>query len=398
MYEVNKKKSNKSIIVGIIILVLILVGVGGYFYLNRNTSSNKKTFINSVNGLFKRVNNVKEYDTITTTFDVSVDIKSSLYEKEMLDIINSLNINGKSMIDLKNGKSLVDFKLRSSLDELFAMTTYSLNNNIYIYLNNIYDKWIKSEVEENFDVSVNLLEQDTSFEDTIKVLSQLKNVIFDSIDEKYFSLENDSDSSTVTLTIDKDNILDIVKSIIENVKTDKELNKLFKDNFGIDVVTVLDENKEKIDELTNDTFKDFETVKLSITTNTYNDNKNFALSFNIDDQPYRIELNIDGENSSSIDIYTAGIKFMSLSVNNTVNNDINNTTIKFNMFTVGTVTLKINYKNVYNEKIDDVDVSNNISSADLSEEDINEIMMKIFSNEKLLPLLTGLTIDDENEI
>ena len=48
--------------------------------------------------------------------------------------------------------------------------------------------------------------------------------------------------------------------------------------------------------------------------------------------------------------------------------------------------------------IDDVDVSNNISSADLSEEDINEIMMKIFSNEKLLPLLTGLTIDDENEI
>lgn len=398
MYEVNKKKSNKGIIVGIIILVLILVGVGGYFYLNRNTNSNKKTFINSVNGLFKRVNNVKEYDTITTTFDVSVDIKSSLYEKEMLDIINSLNINGKSMIDLKNGKSLVDFKLRSSLDELFAMTTYSLNNNIYIYLNNIYDKWIKSEVEGNFDVSVNLLEQDTSFEDTIKVFSQLKNVIFDSIDEKYFSLENDSDSSTITLTIDKDNILDIVKSIIENVKTDKELNKLFKDNFGIDVVTVLDENKEKIDELTNDTFKDFETVKLSITTNTYNDNKNFALSFNIDDQPYRIELNIDGENSSSIDIYTAGIKFMSLSVNNTVNNDINNTTIKFNMFTVGSVTLKINYKNVYNEKIDDVDVSNNISSAELSEEDINEIMMKIFSNEKLLPLLTGLTIDDENEI
>lgn len=397
MYEVNKKKSNKGIIFGIII-VLILACVGGYFYFNRNTTSSKKTFINSVNGLFKKVNNVKEYDTITTTFDVSLDIKSSLYEKEMLDIINSLNINGKSMIDLKNGKSLVDFKLRSSLDELFNMTTYALNNNIYIYLNNVYDKWIKSEVEENFDVSVSLLEQDTNFEDTIEVFSQLKNVIFDSIDEKYFSLENDGDSSTITLTIDKDNILDIVKSIIENVKTDKKLNKLFKDNLGIDVVTLLDENKEIIDGLNNDTFKDFETVKLSITTNVYNDNKNFALSFNIDSQPYRIELNVDGENSSSIDIYVSGIKLMSLSVDNTVNNDINNTTIKFNMLTVGSVTLKINYKNAYNEKIDNVDVSNNISSADLSEEDINNIMMKIFSNEKLLQLFTGLTSNEENEI
>lgn len=276
--EFGKVKDNKKVIPFIIggIILVLLIGFGVYEVL---ASSPKNVFKAAVNKVYNDVN-----DNLEISKDASVAFKNN--EKVLLtgnaeletnideiEMLNGIKLDYTLGADLKDIKAEVGAKVNYD-DEDYEANIYYTDDAIFIAAKDILEKTGKFNIDEEYVDKINeVLDkvEISSTEDVQSILSEMKNIVADSLNDEYMSKTNetitvnDKNCKTTKFTYDlgKSGMEDLMTSIANKMlDNDKLLTKL-SDISSIDK----DDIKDAIKEIKDVDYSDFKDTELSIYTN-----------------------------------------------------------------------------------------------------------------------------------
>ena len=370
----EKKKSKKTgIIMAIIILLIIVLVVGGFLYYKMSTSKN--VFKITLNNVFDYLQgNIVDYKTASGDFSFKVKINSNdSYDNDIIEIINKLDLSGSYAIDYEN--KLLDLNIKSNYDnkKLLDASIFTDNGKGYVYLDNVYDKYINIPLDDYDNIFKNMNKKD----DYNVILNSVKEAINVAMLEDYFvKTEETIDGEKVnktSLILNKDNYMTIKKDIINTLIQDDEFLKSFSSVSGEDITDIKNELNDLLEDntFTND-------INISIYTKT------LGMKF------VKLEISYD---SSKLIIANKDSRYnYSYYENNTViyegsikveKNDNRNKVIATfkEIASDSSVEFTINSSVKYNTNINRKDVTNSIEYDKLSDDDINKIYNNIMNNE-----------------
>ena len=399
----ENKKNNTSFVVLICLIAAVAVCCGFLIFkqLNKNTTP-KNMFINGIENLFKTEKNEKKFETISTDFKLSIDAKSVSLEQEILDLFNKISLEGTANVDIKNNIGLIGLTALYDKSSLFDGKLYIEENAVYMYLTDLFDKWIKLDAGDLTQndlsgvITMNGVEVDPQ---ELEVLSEeVKDAFIKSLKDNYFTKEKDDNLTIVTLTIDKDNVLDIINSFITNLDNSKNFKETAKKITGTDVDYILDTLTESLKDVSKNDLNEMSPIKIKMSLNNKNEIKKLSVDTTIEEQKILIEAEMVDENNSSLSVYISGIKLISLSVKDEKKGDTTNSTIGLSV--TGLIDLNINLETTvkYDEKLEKIDTSNSIDVNSLTEKQIESIENKFMNNkavQKLISAIEELIPEDE---
>ena len=368
--QAPKKKSALPIL--ILIFVLAVVGVGGYFVAQKFLGSKtpKDIFISSIEKAVKKNSNIKEktFDTLSDTFNIKVKVSSVVLDKELLDIINKFNINGKVEVDKKNNIFYANIDTTYDKESLIKLSTYLENSTMYMMFEDVLNKWIKTNVDEfNMDdlenvTKVNSVEMGkygALFEETF-------NVFKNSLNEKYFVKEKVDGGNKISITIDSTNIKDILSDFAKGLKDSKDYKKLYKEAVGQEIKdSDIDEMIKQIDMIDTSSSSDGKIIA-SVYTDSKNELTKLDITLKSSTEEYSFVVEQTSDDTVEFAIKTQGIKMFSGSYTAKEENGKSTVILKLSMMEMINVELDIEEEIKYDVKIDKVDVSNAVTVEELT--------------------------------
>lgn len=164
--KVKKKISKKTIIKLILVFVIIgIIGGVGYFFYNNIFGTGTKRVNTSLNKILSYISTKGSKDSIYRTGNIDVDLELESNDKKL-----NTKFNTVYGLDIKNNKVYgtfsfdklsVDDKELSDLSLLKESTTYLYDNNIYVNIPNVYDKYVLVEKLENISSSIGTVDYET---------------------------------------------------------------------------------------------------------------------------------------------------------------------------------------------------------------------------------------------
>lgn len=370
----------KTFPIGMLFVIFILLIIGGCFYYYFIIDSPKNLFLTIIKDKF---NGIKLDDTTYNiiNYDYSFDINIETSNKEYLDIINILNqisITGHTDIDIKNKKNYTILNTLYQEKDLFGFEVYSENsNNIYLKLNNIYDKVIKSKIENKEDDINNTIDEISSK----KIITSLTNAIIDTSKNadylKEYTTLNDNIVKKITLTINKQ----FKESFYNNLLNDKDFITNYSKYKGIteeEVKEIIKKEKSSLGEETGEI-----SLYLSILKNEFimldisSDNDKVTITKENDKYNYKIY-------TDSIIEYQGYISI--ISNNNDYKINITHEDIEEEL----SFEINFNISYEYDNNINSLDTNNAIDYEDLTEEDMNQIMLNLMKNNVIMTLIEDI--------
>lgn len=368
----------KVAIIFIIIAVGLLVAGGILVFQNY---SNKNRIVTSFNDLkasleetFSSNNNegsgIKETATGFTKFYINPLLGNSSDGSDI--VINNLNnstLNYEYRIDTEAKKLYFDGSLLFNMQELLGINFYQNENISYIFLRNLFDKYIA--VEDN-DIFTYLEESANSKEDidyiyNLMVESIKNNITADDIKVSNEKIDN-KDVKKISLELDDKRFEELTNNIIDDIKNDKRANEILGD-FISQMETTINENKNTTTK-TDDVF---------INYNIYT-NKNNIIRYEVEfgDNTSKATIRYNDEDKKSIELLEDDTVIGSASITKE-NNNLN-------------VGLTIN-----NENIGTIVISENETSVDLSISDVTDpstvVQIKYNSQKENTNINSTFTID-----
>ena len=368
----------KVAIIFIIIAVGLLVAGGILVFQNY---SNKNRIVTSFNDLkasleetFSSNNNegsgIKETTTGFTKFYINPLLGNSSDGSDI--VINNLNnstLNYEYRIDTEAKKLYFDGSLLFNMQELLGINFYQNENISYIFLRNLFDKYIT--VEDN-DIFTYLEESANSKEDidyiyNLMIESIKNNITADDIKVSNEKIDN-KDVKKISLELDDKRFEELTNNIIDDIKNDKRANEILGD-FISQMETTINENKNTTTK-TDDVF---------INYNIYT-NKNNIIRYEVEfgDNTSKATIRYNDENNKSIELLEDDTVIGSASITKEDNN-----------LNIG---LTIN-----NENIGTIVISENETSIDLSISDATDpstvVQIKYNSQKENTNINSTFTID-----
>lgn len=424
-----KPKYKISLII-ITILVGILLGVGCYFYLEKNSSENI---------YFKTIDTFADYATKLTKNNLSnlltkkeyilgidVNVKTNNQEiKSMLDILNDIDLKFDLKEDYQNKIANINMIATYKSDKLISGDLILNNNDVFIKYTDLYNKMIKLP-----DTEISKLWNLKSTNDLEVLVNELKEIVKESINEKSFTKTNEKIEimgSSVKVTNHKlkltgKEIYDFELNILDKIlNNDKLLSSLSNIN-GFSKEDLIKEIKNTKDEIYEEEasfesniyidnnnelqkitiyYKDFELLIEKIADNKYEITIDKEKIGNILIKDKELNLEIYLENNKKLNIYfkednnkydfevVGDGDTLSLTYNK--NNDKSNITINFSSKNYDleiSANLTIEEKELKEIK---VDTSDYVLFESLTEEDYNEITTKLLQNQNLMNLISHFT-------
>ena len=379
MSEVSyTKKSNNLVFIILIVLLLGIIG-GGYYYVSRP----QVIFNLFLNKVYKEVNSeVPNYKQVKTNLDLNVNVEMSDEYKDITDIINNFKISSMFNLDLENKKFAMGLSADYNNKLLASADMYYEKDKAYIDLNNLFNKLIEVDVDEENE-EINITEEDVKV-----VISSIFNATKKSVEVAEYSNEkielNGSNVNKSTLIINENNKTVVLDAFVEYLISDNEfitvISKLSEMSIE-DVITQISSLKEEIhfDEEIHFSIYTNEFLKLEVGTGE----EVKILCTKINNKEFKMEMNdIEGTKIN------ATIKDMGNNKINIIYN-IQSEEIKL------VVTMNISY--VFNEKIQMPVTKEVVSMDELTDEDANSIMEKVMENEgikDIIETITSLMPDD----
>ncbi len=362
----GKKKNILPFIIGgvILLLVLILVIV---FVVVANPSA-MKVFKSNTNKLSKTMSNnlSGKYDSVTANLEVTPKI-SNTGSSDIEKVINKVNFKLSAATDYKNKK--FDYKITANYNNNSLIDVEAIyDKNIYLSLGDLYSKSIKVSDDSLSDAFKN-----TGDENTKIVIEKITNAFNKSLKKEYFSKSKEKidvngksiSAKVYTMKMTDDNVKEILKSMTNTLKND--------DKFIEAASKVFDESKSSI-----------------------------KSSLNLED--YSSSIIPSGKNVS-ISIYTKGLfnKFVKLKLSYDDSSyefiSLGNDKYNFTMSEDGVnLSFDIKYSYEYNKSINVGNVSDSISSDDLSTSDLTTIYNNLKKNKAYKELTSDLGYDLEKLI
>lgn len=367
--EIRKASRGNAAPIIIVILVIVALAVlaffGGKYYLSSKNSI--KIFIDT--SFNKLENNIA--GSGTTSGDLTININGDTTSKEgkIFKILNNLDLNIIYDIDTKENITDVNIKTNYYSDELVDANIYIEDGNIYLYLNELYSKYIKYNYKKDNSNSNKISNEDYKI-----IVSSIRTALNESLKEEYFTKSwtkvNGKSVNKVELLLDDKNIKIINENIINNLKNNNKFISSFRritNKEETEVKKLLDNEVEKIN---NNKYLD---TKISLYTSITKfvmlevSNKNVQATINSNDNGFVYKV-ADKENNNTY--------------NGTFKIDIKDDNITYSNITKDDSSLEMNFSGTikHNTKIEKKNVSNNILLEDITDREYKEILSKIFNN------------------
>lgn len=342
----NKKKTNK---IAILLLIIGLVIIGGviYFYLFKK-SSTFETYINkSFSYLEENLVNLDSEGKITLSFNLNTNNQDM---KDVVNLLNKIKVDSAYQIDFTNKKMNINLNSTYDNKELLKGNIYTENSYLYFNLNNITDKYYKSDKIEEYEEMFNL---DMNTNDLKEYLNDYQEKIIDNLDKAEIKEEN--------VSLNNKNVLKSTLVITDELK--KEMDLASEDyDFTINKLILYTDNKN------------FVRLEIISDNNTITVDKN--------NNVYKVEFTEENKEPVKLDI---AIK------NNLVNviAYLNDTDLS------GNITFGFSKNKLV--KFTSVDVKNATNFNDITEDEMNNIFEKISTNEGVMALLGEIEKLGQNE-
>ena len=390
------KKKHKFIKFLLFLLILGLIIGGGYYYY-KNFFSNPTYIIHKGIDIFKEANTTEQEQFDKLKINTLVTSRASFNNelKKIEDLFNNLSIQLNGEFDNTNNKSLLNIDTKYKEKNLIKMQVYDNNKNTFLYLENIFDKYIKVGKDNNVNINTNdLLNIKNGFINAIT--NELKkheyqrkeeNIILNnetiSVNNNYLEFKNnDFNNFLINICNDLMKNGNFIKAFnnLDNIDMQKELNS---------IISSLTESEFKgIYTLSFYTKKSLKQEFLSIRQNIKVDNNDFTISFDlVDKNNYLLTMN----NEKMV------IECQLSIYDNKFNIDLQ---IKVDESEIELIS-NVNY-----EKLDyftEIDTKNNIELEKLSEDDYLVIEENISKNENMAKIYKDIfkimrSIEISNEV
>ena len=221
----------KKIIVTIVIIVAIgLLVAGGILvyqnYSNKNrivTSFNElKTALAETLNLDKNTTNTKITRTVTgsTRFNINPMLGNS---EDGTDVVignlNNSTFNYEYRLDTESKRMYMDGSLLLNATELLGINFYQAEDISYVFLRNIFDKYI---VIENSDIFTYLEESDQAVDDVNYIYDKIIESLGNNITTDDIKVTNQDGKKKISLELNEERLNEISKNIVNDLKKDKK--------------------------------------------------------------------------------------------------------------------------------------------------------------------------------
>lgn len=393
--RISENKKN-LLIIGSIILLLIVLGLGCYFVFKKTTSDSKKIFEVSLDTIYEnaiKTLNETAKDKFASNLTINMNLSSNdKNTNDFLKILKDLELGYTYEVDTTKKEFNLELMSNYKNEDLLSLSvTAKDNKNAYVYLNNLYDKYIMVpfENETEIDNMFNNLAELKKFIDNYKIiLEKLKVALNKSLKSEYFKSENttiklngeDTNVTKHTLILDEKNLEEIDKSLFNELNNDDEFIK------ALAIISGTDEKEMKKD------FNDSINEKINlengpINISIYTKNVEF-IALDITDNVNTLSLIKENETS-----FQYKIDNLNLNLEGTfeITKNDNNYNLKIYIDSSelkGTISLNIAISEEI--KIPDIDYKKVINVENLTEDDQRKILNNIENNKVLQELTESL--------
>ena len=225
----------KKIIVTIVIIVAIgLLVAGGILvyqnYSNKNrivTSFNElKTALTETLNLDKNTTNTKITQTVTgsTRFNINPMLGNS---EDGTDVVignlNNSTFNYEYRLDTESKRMYMDGSLLLNATELLGINFYQAEDISYVFLRNIFDKYI---VIENSDIFTYLEESNQAVEDVNYIYDKIIESLGNNITTDDIKVTNQDGKKKISLELNEERLNEISENIVNDLKKDDKAKEI----------------------------------------------------------------------------------------------------------------------------------------------------------------------------
>lgn len=384
------RKINKIPLICGGVILLLLVSFILYYFLVLNSS--KSIFKTVTNKLYSELNDEfkenKNYNSLSGNYSISINTELTDESLNFIsDIFNKINMNMNYELDYKNKIANIDYDIKYDNSQFLKSSINISDDNYYLYLNGLYDKYIKIDSNELKGL---FWESNNSYEDISIILKEVKNAFNDSLKNNYFKKSTetikvngkDAKVKKVTLILNEKNVSEIKNSMIKQLKNNKEfiksLSKLLNDsesNIKSNLNVILEEKLE---------FEDI--YELSLYTKGL---KNELVGADIKGNDFALEITKDTEEKLSLRIT---INDVILTGNIEINGDDEKSNIKLSLSFIGNkIEFDISNTIKYNTDVKEKEIKNSVDYNSLTEENLNKISENFEKQEGFIKFSKDLT-------
>ena len=374
--EENKKGNGGVKAIVAIIIIAILAGVAYYFL--RPTATPKDVFVQGIESVFESSTKKLGEDVkkINATVSLSGNIESSNEEiSKIAQYINQGKITYNVQIDTEAKKLLVNLGVDYQNENLINGKVYyaSGDDNIYVYVQDLYDKYFKINVNEATGSEEGLSSIDSIFNgemttangkvDTKKVAEIIKETLKKNLKDEYFTKETVEGLTKNTMKLTVGELKAVVKNIFTELKENQEFLACF-------------ENQDEIKQELEDALSEIDELK------TTNDNNNIEISIYTKGQKFDVE-----KITARVELPESNT--LSMTITETEEN-------KYEVYAdvpdFGKVNLNVEVKEEANTAIEDVNTADSVDVNTMTQADQMKLLgnlskMKIY--QYLAPFMQG---------
>lgn len=377
------EKSNKTGWILLIIILLLVIGglVFYYFMYFSNPVYVIGKGLKDYSDFNLRQEEINENAPIRIRGGIELDYHSNDEEvQKVYDVFNDLNVLYSIDGDLIKDEYSLKISSKYQEEDLINGRLYMNSEAEYLYLEGIFDKYIKVLLDEDDESS----SSDAPEEDVLKLVDGLKDAVINSLTKDDFKREKE----TITYN---DKKMSVYKNYVtyneNNCKriTDGALNGL-KDN--TEFMNTL--KKYSTEEEINEMFMELEESLLLIkgevivyTKGLLNEFVQFVIKFDAEEEWFKFE--DDAKGKMKITFFSDNLLTETVVQTNSLYNYTISSTITDSDDIKSTLTSTLIVENI--EKIDKVDDSKAINLEDLSDDDYLKIMENIGNNKGLNKLI-----------
>lgn len=420
-----KKGKEKIILLIIAILLVLAVVIGGTYYFiisNKPDKIYKKLVGNTMDSYANEMTSMN-YKTFKTGLKIDADLDVDGLDKNVVDLINKIDIDMNVQMDNENKKFLMNVKADYDQDDLLDIQMYSdvEQEKTYMQLENLFNKPIEVEdlndefytyFTEALDNQKMTSEQKKSVQKAMKIVKkELINVIkveYCNAKKEDINVNGKTVSTTKnTITMNAKQLKNEMLTVLTNLKDNEEFINCFEDN---------DEVSQSLEDLI-EQMEDFpenerEIIEIAIyTTGFMNQIEKFEFAFSDETANERIAVTATktDKKAYSLEVLQNEETICTGTLNlEEKNKNEGKVQLEIDIPNVGKVKLGIEYSQKFNENIDEVDVGNSVKTNQLTSEDQQTLMENLqksklyeliesFSGGNPLSLMGNATDDDDDE-
>ena len=225
----------KKIIVTIVIIVAIgLLVAGGILvyqnYSNKNrivTSFNElKTALTETLNLDENTTNTKITQTVTgsTRFNINPMLGNSEDGSDVvIGNLNNSTFNYEYRLDTESKRMYMDGSLILNATELLGINFYQAEDISYVFLRNIFDKYI---VIENSDIFTYLEESNQAVDDVNYIYNKIIESLGNNITTDDIKVTNQDGKKKISLELNEERLNEISENIVNDLKKDDKAKEI----------------------------------------------------------------------------------------------------------------------------------------------------------------------------